>query len=81
MTKTQSTPTQIAAAALEQALNSVPTGEAIEVAEMLVVLSTAFLRGLSTPEYVRGFLEEGIRDLDRPPILKVICVKAPGTKH
>ncbi len=83
MTTKMSHTTTAAAAALETALNSVKNGDAVEVAEMLIMLSAGFLRALCGDEYVRGFLESGLLDMDKPPVLKVHMVtkNTTGTKH
>lgn len=79
--------TQAAGAALEGALNAVGDGEgataddAVEVACKLIMLSSGFLRAVCGDEYVRGFLEEGLRDLDKPPILAVVKVTKKQTQH
>lgn len=81
MTKELSPVTQAAAAALEAALNHVKNDEAVDVASMLIMLSTGFMRAVCGDEYVRGFLEEGLRDLDKPPIVQIIPVRKKSTQH
>lgn len=79
MTNELTPPQNAAAVALEAALNSVENGEAVEVAKLLIMLSTGFLRAVCGADHVKGFLEDGLRDLDNPPILKVITIPIPGT--
>jgi hypothetical protein len=76
--------TLAAAKALEAALNEVENDQAIEVASMLIMLTSGFLRAVAGAEWVKGFLEDGVRDMDKPPILKVVALPmagAKGTKH
>lgn len=84
MTNKLTPPQNAAAVALEDALNSVENGEAVEVAKLLVMLSTGFLRAVCGDDHVKGFLEDGLREMDKPPILRVITVPMAGpkgTKH
>lgn len=79
MTNKLTPPQNAAAVALEAALNSVENGEAVEVAKLLVMLSAGFLRAVCGDDHVRGFLEDGLRELDKPPILRVVTIPIPGT--
>lgn len=79
MTNELTPPQNAAAVALEAALNSVENNEAIEVASLLIMLSAGFLRAVAGEEWIKGFLADGIRDMDKPPILKVVTIPIPGT--
>lgn len=81
MTDKMNPTTLAAAAALEAALNSVENAEAVELASMLIMLSAGFLRAVCGDEYTRGFLEEGIRDIDKPAIMKVVQIRKSQTQH
>lgn len=72
---------RIAGMALESALNASKPPQVIEVAEQLVILSAALIRGLVGVDYVREFLQAGINDLDNPPSVHVVRFDEPGTKH
>jgi len=72
---------RIAGAALESALNASKPPQVIEVAEQLVILSAALIRGILGADYVREFLQAGINDLDNPPSVHVVRFDEPGTKH
>lgn len=80
MTEELKPATLAAAKALEAALNSVDNDQAIEVASMLIMLSAGFLRAVAGADWVKGFLEDGVRDMDKAPIMKVIAVPMAGPK-
>jgi hypothetical protein len=71
---------RIAGAALEAALNASKPPQVIEVAEQLVILSASLIRGLVGVDYVREFLQAGIKDLDNPTV-HVVRLDEPTTKH
>lgn len=79
MSKRLTETTLAAAKALEDALNSVPNGQAVDVATGLIMLSAGFLKAVAGDDFVKGFLEEALRDVDQSPIIMVYT--GPKTQH